>query len=210
MATTKIAVLRTELQTTAEAIEGALGQWTPCLPPNFVSDNDDATKVIKREPQDGTDAVAETGRIHSILNNALAYRHSALVYLYRTIYGYSRSSPSVQTQAHIALTHCVATVAHAGPMGALLWPLFVAACEAVSQDDRELARRAFDAVEKRQGMVNIGRAREIVQEVWRRADIAEAGEEQRGQSAYGQAEETQGGDLWRQVSQEMGVNIVFG
>jgi hypothetical protein len=106
-------------------------------------------------------------------------------------------------------------------MGALLWPLFAAACEAVSTEDRGLAERAFSAIRKRQGMMNIERAWEIVQEVWRRADwadvVASMGEEGRRRgslhSMMGAGSE-QGGecvtDLWRQVSKDMGVNIVFG
>ena len=107
----------------------------------------------------------ERGRIQSILNNALAYRHSAFVYLYRTIRDYPRSHPLVQRHAHLSLTHCIGTVSHEGPMSALLWPLFVAACEATSMVDRELARQTFVAIDKRQGMTNIERAWCIVQEV---------------------------------------------
>ena len=114
-------------------------------------------------------------------------------------------------------------------MGALLWPLFVAACEAVSAEDRELAARAFAATKKRQGMMNIERAWDIVQEVWRRADVFEGREEgeAKGEGDEGGGKEEGGdekggstrrrtgdgvapADLWRQVSLDMGVNIVFG
>ncbi|KAM7216879.1 Fungal specific transcription factor domain containing protein [Rhypophila decipiens] len=274
---TKIAVLRMESESTARAIEAALIQWRPHLPPGFVPDEkemNDPTYIINNPSStpsgDGDDGIIpnmenekgdtaqpaddetaeptspattdtppymtpkERGRIHSILHNALAYRHSALVYLYRTIYAHRRSHQAVQTHAHLSLMHCVATVCHAGPMGALLWPLFVAACEAVSPEDRELAGRAFAATRKRQGMMNIERAWDIVQEVWRRADkieddldkVDKAGKEQ----AKVEAGETLAEDavpafaeqarssspcpapaeLWRQVSKEMGVNIVFG
>ncbi|KAM7208522.1 Fungal specific transcription factor domain containing protein [Naviculisporaceae sp. PSN 640] len=274
---TKIAVLRMESESTAQAIEAALLQWRPHLPPGFVPDEkemNDPTYIIHNPtsspPADSDDAVKnnvdgrdqptptadttsgrpiltintdlptpahiamtpkERGRIHSILHNALAYRHSALVYLYRTIYAHRRSHPAVQTHAHLSLMHCVATVCHAGPMGALLWPLFVAACEAVSPEDRELAKRAFTATRKRQGMMNIERAWDIVQEVWRRADTIEEeldkfddkvkGETEKSVVADGLAAAALGGptsshvspapaELWRQVSVDMGVNIVFG
>ncbi|KAK3315393.1 fungal-specific transcription factor domain-containing protein [Apodospora peruviana] len=295
----KIAVLRMEFESTADAIETALTQWRPHLPPGFVADekemndptfitanttatdNDDDVDDNTNEKDDdkndditNTDAAAAAsnkgdsppppttpptsfnndnsgttapsssgerdGRIHSILHNALAYRHSAFVYLYRTIYAHRRSHHAVQTHAHLSLMHCVATVCHAGPMGALLWPLFVAACEAVDAKDRELAGRAFAAIKKRQGMMNIERAWEIVQEVWRRADLAEQREteEDRNEDEVMmlspdddavEAATTTGkthrkdhldsdavapaaapADLWRQVSKDMGVNIVFG
>lgn len=110
-------------------------------------------------------------------------------------------------------------------MGALLWPLFVAACEAVGENDRGLAEQAFEKVRKRQGMRNIERAWEIVREVWRRADGAESGSgsgekgavagRSKGQEELGMGEMSlgemgTGGDLWRQVSREMGVSVVFG
>ncbi len=274
----KIAVLRTEYESTTQAIETALAQWQPHLPPGFVPDDmEEGSNPVctgdkhpninstgDRQDQDAisnpantaatppppspsrhnstSSSVAERARIHSILHNALAYRHSAFVYLYRSIYGHARSHATVQTHAHVALVHCVATVRHAGPMGALLWPLFTAACEAISPEDRELAGRAFAAIEKRQGMMNIERAWEIVQEVWRRADLAEfvAGLEfglgtggtvsdlesegaqhhrhqdyqEKGDWLYRNAYEghssATSADLWRQVSKDMGVNIVFG
>lgn len=159
----KVAVLRTELETTTAAILAALEQWQPVLAPS-----DEA--VYEEESANGR---GEQGRIQSILNNALAYRHSAFVYLYRVIRDYPRSHPLVQHHAHLSLTHCVGTVSHEGPMSALLWPLFVAACEATSVVDRQLARQAFVAIDRRQGMTNIERAWCIVQEVWQRADAME-------------------------------------
>lgn len=98
-------------------------------------------------------------------------------------------------------------------MGALLWPLFVAACEAVTTEDRGLTEQAFEKVRKRQGMRNIERAWEIVREVWRRADEAEvkSGTGCGVETSTGEVEEMgTGGDLWRQVSKEMGVSVVFG
>lgn len=79
-----------------------------------------------------------------------------------------------------------------GPMSALLWPLFVAACVATTEEDRELALDAFGGTERRQKMNNIMRAREVVQEVWRRADGGEDGVD------------------WRGVGEGKGWNIVFG
>jgi hypothetical protein len=56
-------------------------------------------------------------------------------------------------------------------MTALLWPLFVAACEATTKEDRALAMDTFMRMERRQGMNNIMRAWEVTQEVWRRGDL---------------------------------------
>ncbi|KAI4859883.1 fungal-specific transcription factor domain-containing protein [Hypoxylon rubiginosum] len=190
--TSKSAVLRMEFETTSRAIETALTQWEPCLPPNVVAEDG-----VLRCSRGGE--IPERLQLQSILHNALAYRHSAFVYLYRTIYGYSARREVVQKHAHAALVSCVETVTHRGPMGALLWPLFVAACEAVSAEDRTLAQAAFVGIDQRQGMTNIGQAWKIIQEVWKRLD-----------AISDDSPEVKDTDMWRKVSAEMGVNIVFG
>lgn len=198
----KISSLRTEFESTASAIQVALKQWQPVLP---------SDSALARDPNDlSPDECVERARLQSILNNALAYRHSAFVYLYRTIHDYPRNHAMVQRHTHVSLTHCVGTVSNEGPMGALLWPLFVAACEATSLGDRDLARQAFVAIDRRQGMTNIDRAWSIVQEVWRRADEAERSQEEWPRGDMNVMLGYERGDLWRRVSQDMGMNIVFG
>ncbi|KUJ21649.1 uncharacterized protein LY89DRAFT_608045 [Mollisia scopiformis] len=180
--TSKATVLRTELESTSQAIELALTNWKPiCIP------------VSTKESES---ALPQSTRIQSILNNAEAYRHSAFVYLYRTIRSHPRTHSQVQKHAHLSLEACsnvvnLAEQCQDGPMSALLWPLFVAACEAISDQDRELALNAFCGTERRQGMNNIMRAWEVVQEVWRKADLGEE---------VG----------WRDICGERGFNIVFG
>jgi hypothetical protein len=176
----KAAVLRTELENSAQAIELALADWKPTL------------------DQMAVDNLAEEIRIQSILNNAEAYRHSAFVYLYRTIHETGRDHAMVQKHAHLSLLACsnvvnLASQCHDGPMSALLWPLFVASCEAMTEEDRTLALEAFGGTERRQGMNNIMRAWEVVQEVWARTDT------------------TENDDVnWRDICEERGLNIVFG
>ncbi|KAK6825432.1 hypothetical protein PG987_012926 [Apiospora arundinis] len=190
--TSKMAVLRTEFETTSRAIEGALQQWQPTLPSN-VGIAGGLLESLDGEP------IAEQPLLQSILDNALAYRHSAFVYLYRTIYGHPPTHALVQKHAHASLVHCARNVAFRGPMGALLWPLFVAACEAVAPEDRALAERAFVEVDNHQGMTNIEKAWGVVREVWKQLDLLSV-------TPYGAKD----ADLWRRVSKEMGVSIVFG
>lgn len=185
-----IAILRTEFATTASAVELALQEWA--LPPEESSPNEEENVTTASK------------RMQSIVNSAMAYRHSGFVYLYRTIYGRSRRHAVVQRHTHISLLHCIGTVNNEGPMGALLWPLFVASCEAIDPVDREMSRQAFAAVGQRQGMTNIERARCIVEEVWRRADNGEDIEEE-----IIHVDERKK-DLWRRVSEDMGVSVVFG
>ncbi|GAB1312899.1 Fungal-specific transcription factor domain-containing protein [Madurella fahalii] len=233
-APSKTAVLRTEFESTAQAIETALLQWQPPpLPAGFIitpPETEMATTTTATATATATAAAAATtaaavattdvgepdptaaeppaerARISSVHHNALAYRHASLVYLHRTILSSRRSHSVVQAHTRSALQHCVATVRHGGPMSALLWPLFVSACEAVTEEDRGLAEKAFAAIDRRQGMRNIDRAWGIVREVWRRGDALEGEEEGEGRGGGDEG----GEELWRQVSREMGVSIVFG
>jgi hypothetical protein len=137
------------------------------------------------------DSLETDARIQSILNNAEAYRQAAFVFLYRDIRLLPRTHPIVQTHTTLALSACALVVEWAGPMSALLWPLFVSSVEAISEEDREKATRSFRETERRQGMRNISRAWEIVEEVWRRGDDGEMVD-------------------WRSVCGERGVGLVFG
>ncbi|CAI4217383.1 unnamed protein product [Parascedosporium putredinis] len=209
---TKLSSLRAEFETRAYSVDVALKRWKPNLPQQFFTMSEGeqggpATEQLgtcSAGSSGETTTASDRAHLHSVLNNALAYQHSAIVYLHRTIYGHSRSHALVQRHAHVSLTHCVAAVRNGGPMGALLWPLFVAACEAVTLGDRDLATQAFLAVERRQGMVNIERSWAVVQEVWRRADAAEE------LSSPSMAWWATGRDLWRKISEEMGVTLVLG
>lgn len=180
------------------AVEFLLEEWQPVMPTECPSYSD-FEKL-------SSSAKGKMKGFQSIFNNALAYRHSALVYLYRTIYNAPRNHPVVQHHASVSLVHCKDTVLHEGPMGALLWPLFVASCEAVDPMDRQSARDTFQGITRRQGMANIDRAWEVVQEVWNRAGEVDASDAQmpNGIMAVGKK------DLWRRVSEDMGVTIVFG
>jgi hypothetical protein len=188
----KVAVLRVEFEATSQAIETALKQWKPCLAPNVTLVND------RLSPVDGG-KLPEQPQLEAILHNALAYRHSAFVYLYRTIYGYPSGHELVQKHARASLLHCVRTVELKGPRGALLWPLFVAACEAISREDRSRAEQTFVELESYQGMLNIEKAWGVVREVWIQLDLLSV-------TPYGAKD----ADLWRRVSKEMGVSIVLG
>ncbi|KAG8413483.1 hypothetical protein J3459_015366 [Metarhizium acridum] len=192
-----IADLRARLGVECAAVESSLEEWRPMLP----VERGPQTNLQQSTPNFG----ARMKQFQSIFNTALAYRHSALVYLHRTMYDSPRDDPTVQRYTSISLVHCEGTVRHEGPMGALLWPLFVASCEAVEPTDRYLARKAFRGIGQRQGMTNIDRAWEVVQEVWNRAD--EIGDHSPGAIITpGQGKK----DLWRRVSEDMGMTIVFG
>lgn len=195
----EITAMQAKFDVECAIVETSLNKWQPELPTECGLYGDDLKMM-------SSSAHGKTKELQSIFHSALAYRHSALVYLYRTIYNSPRRNPIVQHHASVSLVHCKATVLHEGPMGALLWPLFVASCEAVDTTDRHSAHDSFQGIARRQGMANIDRAWEVVQEVWKRADQAETLGVQSSSTGMG----TDKKDLWRRVSEDMGVAIVFG
>ena len=76
-------------------------------------------------------------------------------------------------------------------MPALLWPMFIASVKAIGDEDCAIATIAFTRTERRQGMLNITRLWEIVQEVWRRGNKGEEVD-------------------WRTICVERGASLVFG
>jgi hypothetical protein len=178
-------VLRAEFDSTARGIELALKAWEPAMQPHSQTDK----------------WTVDDARLQSIASNADAYRYSALVYLYRDVHLYQQSCPSVQKWTHLSLIACSNIVESAnhgydGPMSALLWPLFIASCNAIDQEDRKLATTAFVTIDQRQGMKNIVDAWDVVVEVWRNVDLAEW---------------NGGGEVhWRDICEERGFSIVFG
>lgn len=134
----------------------------------------------------------DDSRLQSILNNAEAYKQASFVCLYRTILSHPRASAKVQTHVKQTLQACLRVVIFSGPMVALLWPLYTAGCEAAEDVDRNVARTVFRHLETRQGMNNIVTAWEVCEEVWRRTDAGQA-------------------DIdWREVSRDMGREVIFG
>ncbi len=154
----EVAGKRAEFETLSSNIELALHQWTPKVPISLIS----------------ADPTHDDARVQSSVSHASATREAALVFLARTIQGQPRSSGAVQVAVKHALQACLRVVVFGGPMTALLWPLFTAACEAVDDVDRGAARTVFRHLESRQGMQNIVAAWEVVEEVWHRQDEGDA------------------------------------
>lgn len=180
--------LRSELSSKADAVELALKNWRPLKRNGQTTASLDFC-TVRADTEKGRRI---DNRIQSIICNAEAYRQAAFVYLDRNIKCISRGSSTVQYHAKATLAACLRVVMYEGPLAAILWPLFIGACEAFKEVDRVVARTAFREAVSRQGFQNIEQAWEVVEEVWRRGDV-----ELREVS-------------WEEVCQERGVNIVFG
>lgn len=168
--------MRADFETQTSDIELALQQWIPKIPPT----------VVTLENQ------SDDSRLQSIMNNAEAHRQACFVFLYRNLLSLPRSDAKVHTPTKVTLQACLRVVIFSGPMATLVWPLFTAACEAVEDGDRNVARTVFRHLETRQGMNNIVTAWEVCEEIWRRSDAGQ-------------------GDLeWRDVARSMEKEILFG
>ncbi|KAI9820514.1 MAG: hypothetical protein M1832_003705 [Thelocarpon impressellum] len=174
----RIEPMKQDLETQAATMELALHQWAPKL--------GHASGLVS------PDTSMEDARLQSILSNAEAYKQSAFVYLFRSVHNYPRKAPKVQHHAKQSLKACLRVIIFQGPMTGLLWPLFTAACEAVEDVDRNVARTVFRLVELRHGMQNIMHAWKVVEEVWQRVDEGDADME------------------WRTVCQERDRAVVLG
>lgn len=168
--------MRADFDTNTSSIELALQQWIPKIPP---------TVVTLENPTDDS-------RLQSTINNAEAHKQASFVFLYRNLVSYPRSDAKVQTCAKQTLQACLRVVIFSGPMATLVWPLFTAACEAVEDVDRNVARTVFRHLETRQGMNNIVTAWEVCEEIWRRSDAGPGPVE------------------WRDVARSMEKEILFG
>lgn len=179
----KSAVLKSEFESESQGIKLALLSWR-CM-------------VLRDR---GHSDPNEEAKLKSIMHNADAYRHSALVYLYREAYFYPQAHPLVQKHLHLSLLACRDSIElsrqyYDGPTLALLWPAFIVSCDAITKDDRDMASMAFIAMDKRRGMKNISDAWEVLREVWRRTDLVLLNG---GRGVY-----------WRDICQEKGLDIVF-
>ena len=167
--------MQKDFENSTSTLELALHQWIPKLPGSMLA----------------VETSAEDQKVQSILNSAEAYRQASLVYLFRTVLGYPRMSSKVQAHAKQALQACLRVVVFAGPMSALLWPLFVASCEAVDEMDQNVSRTVFKYLEQRQNMQNIVFAWDVAEDIWRRREHERELD-------------------WRDVTDERGGSIVFG
>lgn len=181
--------LQSELTPKTDAVELALKNWRPLKRNGRTTASLDFCTVSRADSEQGRRI---DNRIQSIICNAEAYRQAAFVYLHRNIKCIPRRSSTVQYHAKATLAACLRVVMYEGPMAAILWPLFIGACEAFKEIDRVVARTAFGEAIGRQGFSNIQQAWEVVEEVWRRGDI--------------ECREV----CWEEVCRERGVDIVFG
>lgn len=200
-------MLQAEYEAAHHAIEESLLHWVPPLPLGYTLVN-----RIVDGPLDAPEA--DVIRARSAAGRALAYKQGGLVIL-RRLGRHDRGAAdgqAVSRHAQASIWHGIASATAANMQGqdggartsgtGMLWPLFIAGCEAMETRDRALARQAFSAVENAfRSTVNHGRVWELIIEVWRRRDLA---------VSKGGPPLELNGLVYRQIAKEVGISLVFG
>ena len=106
----------------------------------------------------------------SLFYVAEAYRSAAWIFLSRNIDQQDRRSSDVQEAVDIVLKNCELAISCKGPLLALLWPFFTAACEATTCDQRAIVLNVFGTLKSRWGFSNIFNAAEICSKTWAHYD----------------------------------------
>ncbi|KAH8698944.1 fungal-specific transcription factor domain-containing protein [Talaromyces proteolyticus] len=124
------------------------------------------------------------------------FRNATIIYLYRTVYDVTPCA--IQDRVSEVLHDTIDFLNMKG--GSIsIWPVFIAAVEACTEQGREMARRWLDYSCKL-GIRNRHSARHIIQEVWK----------QRDEEAM--LKHAQSGDIavdWRQVQSWLGIDILL-
>jgi hypothetical protein len=133
-----------ELQRKAEKLEAAIRTFEVPLPNDYSMSNP--------ETQD-------------FISTATAYRHAALIYLYKAAYDLSAPHPIV---SH-SVRQCLDALASIPPSSQVAimhtWPLFTAACESMQTEDQDFARARIQSIGQRSR--NAERVGELMEIVWR-------------------------------------------
>ncbi len=112
-----------------------------------------------------------TSEAQHALQTAEAYRYATLLYLHQAV-------PEIPSWTSAQLAKKVLVYLATVPLSSRLvivqiYPLLAAGCEAVGED-RQWVEQRWQSMAKRMWIGNIDRCWEVIQEVWRRRDAAEA------------------------------------
>jgi hypothetical protein len=101
----------------------------------------------------------------ALLTNS-AFHWAGLIHLLRRVHNLPREDPQVQRAVH-EVVNIISEIREGGSAEAcLLFPMFSAGVEAIEKDDRELILKRVKGAEGI-GMSQVGRARRIMEKVWR-------------------------------------------
>ena len=115
-----------------------------------------------------TNATSTTHALELTTTNE-SYHWAGMIYLTRRVLGRSPSDPQLQTYVHIIVAG-LGKIQPAGTAEAcMLFPMFVAGCEALPGHNREKLKERLKSVEET-GLTQAQKAREVMERVWKARD----------------------------------------
>ena len=100
-------------------------------------------------------------------DTAELYRVAAMIFLERACRGISRSDPEIERLVGSGLKLLESLQGYAAT-----WPLFIVACEAETDEHRNIALDSFEASAKARKAGNISWVQELVEAVWKQDDLS--------------------------------------
>lgn len=117
-------------------------------------------------PSNGLGSLMTPQETHEALLTNSAFHWAGLIHLLRRVHNLPRADTQVQRAVH-ELVAIISEIREGGSAEAcLLFPMFSAGVEAIEQNDRELILKRIRSTEMI-GLWQVGRARRIMEEVWR-------------------------------------------
>lgn len=107
-----------------------------------------------------------TGNESGVLNTAEFYRIAALIFLERACRRRPRSAPEVE---HLVESGFI--ILQRLKVCAVMWPLFIVACEAETDEQRTIVLATFEASRKFRKAGNISWVQKLTEAVWKQDDL---------------------------------------
>lgn len=106
------------------------------------------------------------GNESSVLDTAELYRIAALIFLERACRRRPRSAPEVEHLIEAGLSTLQRL-----QVCAVMWPLFIVACEAETDEQRTIVLAIFEASKQFRKAGNISSVQELTEAVWKQDDL---------------------------------------
>ncbi|CAL5874768.1 uncharacterized protein PFLUO_LOCUS9070 [Penicillium psychrofluorescens] len=111
-------------------------------------------------------------RILHIEYTAQAYRHAALVYLYRVWHNVGAPHPTTLDHVHQCLSFLSRVPTESPLVSIHTWPLFTAGCESILPAQRQFVRSRLDDMFVARRFPSLKNLKSDIENVWRRKDAA--------------------------------------
>jgi hypothetical protein len=106
-----------------------------------------------------------TARAAEISATNTAFHYAGHIYLSRRVLNLPASDPQIQSRVALIRSALLSVRRGSSAESCLIWPIFVAGCESISAEDREVFEERLQGVEG-WGMPRVRRARELMRTVW--------------------------------------------